>query len=145
MSPVRVLPPHTPVTDGRMFDVLHGMYGIGTWDEDTPWWKFRARESAKIKASRRKHNRSLAELYVAALYCRAHAIDVRAVTFLYRHIGDAWAWWESKQYRVAVTPHDRYAAAVRDEMANPDDAWLNRLLRADPSVRDEVYQQWLHR
>jgi len=146
--PVRQLPPHTPNTDGKLWDVLHEMFGIGTFDEfgEKPWWKFRQQETAKVKASRIKNNRSLADLYVAALYCRAHGIDVRAVTFLMRHINSAWSWWEDTRERSRTgSLTERYAEAVRQEMANTDDTWLNRLLRAAPSAREEVYQQWTER
>lgn len=144
--PVHQLPPHCPNTDGKLFDVLHEMFGIGTYDDlsgETPWWKFRQRETSKVKASRIKNDRSVPDLYVAALYCRAHNIEVGAVTYLMRHVKPAWTWWEERSATAGIT--ERYADAIRHEMANTNDTWLTRLLRAAPATREEVYQQWTER
>lgn len=140
----RPLPPHTPMTDGKLWDVLHELYGVGSFDAagDVPWWKFRAAETSKVKASRLKNDRSLADLYVAILYCRAHGIDVRAVTYLMRHIPKAWAWWTDRSHQLVQTPDEAYAAAIRHESSDPDTTWLDRLLRTSPAMREEVLAEW---
>ncbi len=141
------LPANCPATDARLWDVLHDLYGIGTFDEDgdTPWWKFRATEISKVRACRKKNDRSIADFYITALYCRAHGLDVRAVSWLPRHVNKAWSWWDAKAHRLAQTPADAYAEAIRIESANPDPTWLHRLLRATPATHEEVLNEWRSR
>ncbi len=147
--PIRELPAGCPDTEGKLFDRLQEMFGIGTWDESQaealPYWKFRAQEVSKIKATRRKNDRSVADLYVAALWCKAHGRDIRAASWLCRWVPTAWDWWDAKSAAAGLAPSDTYAEAIRQEMANPDNTWLNRLLRAAPASREDVYAQWLRR
>jgi hypothetical protein len=147
--PIRELPINTPNTEGKLFDRLQEMFGIGTWDESMaetlPYWKFRAQEIAKIKATRRKNDQSIADLYVAALWCKATSRDVRAASWLTRHVKDAWAWWDARSVAAGLEPTDTYAEAIRQEMSNPDQQWLSRLLRAAPASREDVYAHWLRR
>ncbi len=138
----RVLPAGTPHTDGALFDYLHQWWGIGDYDEDThgPWWKWRRNQVARVKASRTKREASLAELYIAALYCRATNQRVEGVTWLYRHIAAGWRWWEGQPVHDPTLT--AYADAVRIESANPDPTWLHRLMRADPAHRQALLDQW---
>lgn len=147
--PLRELPVDCPSTEGKLFDRLQEMFGIGEWDESQeatlPYWKFRAQEISKIKATRRKNDKSVADLYIAALWCKAHKQDVRAASWLNRHVPAAWAWWEAKNAAAGLEPNNTYAEAIRQEMSNPDSTWLSRLLRAAPASREDVYAQWLRR
>ena len=144
---VHTLPAQLPASDGALFGALHQMFGIGEWDEcTTPYWRFRQVEAAKVKRSRAKHDASIAEVYVAGLYCQAHGITVLGVTWLYAHIGAAWKWWDSHESGTGYLDID-YAAAIREEMrvsgwgpnASP---WLERLLRAAPQYRAEVLDEY---
>ncbi len=149
MGGLHTLPANQPNTDGQLFDAMHEWYGVGDYNEDAtgadadPWWKWRAAEIGKVKRSRLTREASLPDLYVALLYCKAHNLHVEGVTWLYRHIPRAWAWWDRKE---ATTLHDdqaeAFADAVRIEAANPDATWLGRLLRAAPAQREEVLAQW---
>lgn len=143
MNP-RTLPHGTPLTDGALFDALHDMFGIGTYDEDRdgPWWRWRISQVARVKQSRIKHDCAIPDLYVTALYCKATSQTVEGVTWLYRHIHHAWAWWDGQA--TPDTADLNFADAVRIESANRDTTWLQRLLRAAPEFRQEVLQQWEH-
>ncbi|MFP5367353.1 MAG: hypothetical protein ACLGIS_10970, partial [Actinomycetes bacterium] len=55
-------------------------------------WRFRQREIGKIKRSRTTRNVTIPDLATAALYCKAHNIDIRNVTWLYKHILPALRW-----------------------------------------------------
>jgi hypothetical protein len=138
------LPANMPHSDGALWDVLHDLFGVGTFDEtaELPWWRFRATEVSKVKASRKKHDLSIPDCYIAALYCRAHGQDIRAVNWLVRHVNKAWTWWDAKSQRLIDQPGDAYAEAVRIESNNQDPTWLNRLLRASPANREEVLAEW---
>jgi hypothetical protein len=144
MTGVHQLPANTPQTDSKLFDVLHEWFGIGTYDEDTdgPWWSWRIKQVARIKTSRKARDASLPELHISALYCKAHGINVEGVTWLYRHIKPAWAWWDGQQNEAADTFTTRYADAIRVESANQDSTWFTRLLRATPEYREEVLREW---
>jgi hypothetical protein len=141
---IRQIPAGTPVTDGKLFDALHEWFGIGLYDEDLhgPWWSWRIKQVARIKSSRIKRDVALADLYVSALYCRAHGINIEGVTWLYRHLRAAWAWWDGATIVAATAPDALYAEAIRVESANQDDRWLTRLLRASPASREEVLKEW---
>lgn len=144
---MRELPANVPATDAALFERLREMFGLGDYDEgnadEQPYWKFRAREVAKVKASRKKWDVAIPELYVAALFCKAHGKTIRAVSWLPRHIADAWRWWDANNAKPAREFEDLYAQAIRREAENPDATWLNRLLRAAPAYREEVYKQWI--
>ncbi len=147
---MRPLPPDTPGTEGGLFDRLSEMFGIGVWDETTaamPYWKWRAREIAKVKAVLRKHDRAVADLYVAALYAKAEGRDIRAVSWLPRDVPRAWRWWEDRVAETQLLGADEgFAEALVIEMERSntgDDAWFGRLVRCPPANREEVYQQWL--
>lgn len=144
---MRALPAHLPPNDGALFDVLHAWFGFGNFDPagELPWWKFRAIEIGKVKRSRHARDKSIAELYIAAMYARAYGLDVRAVTWLYRYIPEAFAWYDAKAaVAVAEDFEQAYANAVRHEMAQEDKTWLDVLVRAQGGeAREEVFAQWL--
>jgi hypothetical protein len=144
MSPVRQLPVGVPTGDAKLFDVLHGWFGIGAYDEEdeTPWWAWRMAMIGRIKASRKRRDTSIAELYVSALYCKAHNLNIEGIGWLYRHIPKAWAWWDGQLIDAVDTPTVQYAEAIRIEAANQDSTWLTRLLRASPACQEEVLAEW---
>ena len=154
-----VLPADSPANDAQLFDRLHALFGFGDWtaqppvDSDgelaaggVPWWKFRGIETAKIKAMRRKRGLSLAELHVAALYCRAHDITVPGPGWLSTHVRDAWVWWDERVVAgVDAGGEADWEAAVHQEVGNPDPTWRDQLLRASPEMRAEVAAAWAAR
>ncbi len=146
---LRPIPSACPKTDGQLFDRLTELFGIGEWDDSMevvmPYWKYRAREVSKVKTSRIASDKSIPDLYMAALYCKAHGFDIRAVSWLHRHVRESWAWWNAQQITDKQTPPDLYGEAIRQEADNPDNRWLNRLIRAAPAYREETYQAWLKR
>ncbi len=139
-------PANIPKTDGALYDLLQELFGIGEYDEVTseePFWKFRRREVAKVVATRKKWDTAIADLYVAALYCKAHGHPVRAASWLNRHIKPAWDWWKYDARHGAVDFDDLYAKAIHAEANKPESTWLSRLLRTAPGFREEVYKQWV--
>ena len=129
--------------DSDLFDLLHRLFGIGEWDEDgpVPWWKFRQGEAAKIKRSRTARGVALEDLATAAYFCKAHNLDVRAVTWLYRHIMPALRWQALRDAREANRYLDEeMARALQWEYEHMEDGWYDRLSRAQD--RALVLSQW---
>lgn len=133
-------------TDGELYDLLQRLFGIGDFDPDLsrdPWWKCRALEVTKIKRSRTARKVELSDLALAAEYCKAHGIDVRAVTWLYKHINDARRWDNVRSQQAKSRELDELVAeAIEIERSHPDSPWLDRLVRARGDYRREVYDQW---
>ena len=131
--------------DGELWDRVHALFGIGNWHEGlgVPFWKYRALEIHKVKLKRVKQRVSCAELAVAADYCKTHGIDVRDVSWLYQHLGDAGAWHRERQRALATADIDELIAeAVAIEVTQPGSPWIDRLIRARGHHRIEVYASW---
>lgn len=133
-------------TDGELYDLLQKLFGLGDFDADLstlPWWRVRALEVSKIKRSRTARRVELSDLILAAHYCKEHGHDVRAVTWLYKHI-DAARRWDNVRRREAKAAEldELVAAAIEQESSHPDSPWLDRLVRARGPYRQEVYDSW---
>ena len=130
-----------PTTDAELFDMLHGLLGIGDFDESVPWFKFRMTEIRKLTAMRKKRRITVKQMAMAGKYCYRHRVAVR----------------ESWELRAFIVPAAREAAstrvselaqeirsAVENERSRPDPstAWIGRLLRARGDYRREVLTQW---
>lgn len=138
----------TPATDVELWDYLQRLFGVGDWDEDDPrpFWKYRGLEGHKLGLLRRKRGASVAELVVTADYCKAHRIDVRNASWLYRHIADAKRWNNARsQVEVNRDLDEAIAAAIAHEAQDPNSEWFGRLVRVTGEHREEVYRSWLAR
>lgn len=133
-------------TDATVFDTLHRLFGVGdfTGDGDSEWFRWRAREIAKIKAYRTPRKVDPFQLVDAAQYCRRRGIWITAHWQLYEHLPavDRERIADARKARVADL-----AAAIDDaiaiEAARPESEWLTRLIRAAGPARQEVYDAWL--
>jgi hypothetical protein len=132
-----------PKTDAALFDMMHALLGVGDFDDsgEVPWFKFRMTEIQKIKAMRRKRCISLAEFATAARYCYRRRIPVRhsweVAGFL-----DA-SRKEARAMRVSNLSQE-VAEAISNERsrAEPDEAWIRRLLLARGEFRRELLDTW---
>lgn len=133
--------------DAALYDLCQSMFGLGSWDEGSgvPWWKARALEISKIKASRTKRNVSVQTLWDTALWCADHHVKIQYVTDLYNHVPAA-----QKAARERALADASKASrlelddAVAYELALADGSnWLERLLRVQGSdnIR-EVVGEW---
>ena len=60
---------------------MHGLFGIGDFDDSgpVPWFKFRMVEISKIRAIRKKRQLSFPALAMAARYCYRRHIPIKGV------------------------------------------------------------------
>jgi hypothetical protein len=131
--------------DAQLWDHLQRLFGVGTWDDGhEPFWRYRTREAAKIKARRARLHVTVAELVIAADYCKAHRIDIRNAAWLYRHLADAKTWHNQQQRALTAASLDELIAdaVAAETTADPDSPWIDRLIRAHGPHRQEVYDAW---
>ena len=132
-----------PASDAELFDLLYRLFGIGDHDQDDaqPWYKFRLREIAKLKAIRKKRGVSLADFTLAARYCYRRRVTVHDSWQVPQHLAQA-----RREAKAAATSDlsQQIEAAVAAEQAGhrPDQQWVTRLLRARGRYRVEVLEAW---
>lgn len=130
-----------PTTDGQLFDMLHGLLGIGDFDESVPWFQFRMTEIQKLKAMRRKRKLSLKAIAMAGRYCYRRRITVRhsweVCTFIVPAAREA-----ASQRVSEVAQQIRDAVENERSRPDPDADWIARLLRARGDYRHEVLAKW---
>jgi len=133
--------------DAALYDFLQASFGLGSWDEGSgvPWWKARALEITKIKASRKKRNVSVEELWLTANWCANHRVKVAYVTDLYQHVSSAKKWERERTLATReVSARRELDEAIAWEQALAGDSnWLEQLLRVQGSdnIR-EVVAEW---
>lgn len=135
----------TPIaTDGRLFDELHRVYGIGDPKPDEPWFKMRARNVAMLKRIREARSVPIEDLVTAFEYAEAEGKDIRHVSWLFGLVDEAkrWARKRDREERGADL-EAKIAEAIAIEGENPDSQWLSRLVRAAGDARERVYREWL--
>jgi hypothetical protein len=133
-----------PKSDAQLFDMLHGLFGIGDYDDasDTPWFKHRMTEVIKIKAIRRKRQVSLREWALAARYAYRTKAPIRQSHDVLFYLDKA-----RKEQRTARVSDlgQQIADAITNERSRGDDAseaWVRRLLLARGDYRRELLQEW---
>lgn len=134
-----------PATDAALFDMVHGLFGVGDFNDssiENPWWKFRAREIAKLKTIRKKRQVTLRDFALAARYCFTNRIAVRETYQLCPHLLDAKR--EARLRRVSDLAQG-IASAVEIERgkSQPDTKVIERLLLAQNTGRQVVLDEWL--
>lgn len=141
MKPYDVEPTSAP----EVFDMIHGLFGIGDFDPDMdsdPWYRFRLTEIAKIKSIAKKRRWTWAEFAMVARYCSRHDIRVSRTWDLLAHWGPAKA--EERTLDL-----QRREAEVRDAIATerasglPDsEEWAVRLELSTGRGREELLEEW---
>jgi len=138
-------PPKGP-SDGDLFDLLRTDFGVGDWDESTseqPYWQWRATEVAKVRRVRESRQVTVANLMLAAAYCKACGYDVRDATWLYRHIRDAIRWQKASALEQPSQLDTQITTAVTTAYNAGDMEWVGRLTRAQgTSSQSEVLAAW---
>ena len=134
-----------PSTDAALHDMLHTLFGIGSFDDitgdNTRWHQARGREIAKIRPQRRARHVSTEALGTAALYCHYHGISIVYTGQLYAHIVKATK--ARAKARSQPEPEIDYDAAIEHERNIPDSPWLGRLLRATGQAhRQQTLNEW---
>jgi hypothetical protein len=133
-----------PKTDAALFDMLHSLFGVGDFDEagTDPWFKFRIREIAKLKAIRRKRSISLADYAMTARYCYHHHEQVKESWQLCGFIADAKR--EARRIAVPELSQEIHAALEAERaLPGPDSAtWVERLLLTRGPFRRDVLDEW---
>lgn len=133
-----------PTTDAEVFEMLHGLFGIGDYDEDDekPWHKVRMVEIAKIKAIRTKRHWSFGEFAMVARYAHANGHRITKAWDLLQHHGPA-RLDEINNARLHREGRAQAAAALELQVGLPDsDEWAGRLVRATGRARDDLLEEW---
>ena len=133
-----------PANDAALFDMIHSLFGVGDFDDSEPWYKFRLREIAKLRAIRKAHGISVAEMATTAVYCKRHGEVIKQTWQLRGFIADA----KREARRIAVPELSaEVSAALEQERAlpGPDSAtWIQRLLLTRGPFRRGVLDEWLN-
>jgi hypothetical protein len=133
-----------PTSDAEVFEMLHGLFGIGDYNEDDPipWHKARMVEIAKIKAIRTKRRWSFGDFAMVAVYCYHQSIRITKAWDLLQHHGKArLAQVNSDRLRRESRAQD--AAALELQVGLPDsEEWAGRLSRATGRGREELLAEW---
>lgn len=130
-----------PTTDAALFDMLHGLFGVGDYVEDDPkpYHRFRMIEISKIKAMRKKRGIALDQLACTARYLYRRGGHVRATYGLVEHMGPA---LRERALARQTAVRQQMLTASDEARALGQDGWADRLLLAQGSFRAEVLQQW---
>lgn len=136
-----------PSTPAAMYDLLHVWFGIGTYDDiasSRPFHRERMVEIAKLKALLKSRRASLAEVYYAACYAREHKKPIHATWQVFALIPEATRarWQEATHTRRAERWRD-LDTAIQEALEAGEDAWAERLLRADD--HQKAIEEWRSR
>lgn len=137
------------MSEGELFDYLQERHGIGAWDEATsaiPWWKFRGREIAKLKAMLKKRKALTIQVAVAADYATEHKRPIYAYYQLFALIPEAM----TAQRRQGETARKVELArgineSIAEAIAAGEDQWAARLMRTQVSEAPAVIKEWRER
>lgn len=128
-----------------LFDHLQRTLGVPAFGEGNgePFWKWRLRQVSLLRKKMAQNRLTTDDVLLCAEYCQAH--KERALTFdgLFRHYYDAVRW--RKQLESPEHLEQEIAEAIAYERAlagGEDTIWSVRLIRAHPSRRREVYEEW---
>lgn len=132
-------------TDADVFDHCRALFGIGDWTEDhpLPYWRWRQDQVSRHKRVRTSRKVTTDQLIATANFCKANGIDVRDVTWLYKHLTDGLRWDARRRQALSTAVlEDDIQAAIEHEMTNPESPWTDRLIRARGPHRQAVYDEW---
>lgn len=133
-----------PTTDTEVFEMLHGLFGIGDYNADDakPWHKFRMVEVSKIKAIRTKRRWTFGDFAEVARYCSRQNIAIKRTFDLLAHHGAAML---EVSRNARQRREDVFQEAVDLELAAglPDSLeWAERLQLAAGRHREELLEEW---
>lgn len=121
---------------------LQQNYGIGMDDGTLPYYKWRAREAAKVRNLCKSRRVDVTTVVRCAEYCRATNQNVESVGGLLSRLHEAAIW--DKARNSSLLEEDISAAVAREQSLGDEDSerWINQLLRARPSKQEEVLDAW---
>lgn len=133
-----------PINDGALFDMLHGLFGVGDFNDSTEgqyWFKHRVREIAKIKAIRKRRSITVYDFALAARYCFNHQLPIHESYQVCAYVLDA---KRERRLRLVSSVAQEVAKAVEIERAKaePDQQMIDKLLRARAAGRQVVLDEW---
>lgn len=133
-----------PINDGALFDMLHGLFGIGDFNdstEDQRWFQHRIREIVKIKAIRKRRSITVHDFALAARYCFNHQLPIHESYQICAYVLDA---KREKRLRLVSSVAQEVDKAVEIERAKaePDQQMIDKLLRARATGRQVVLDEW---
>lgn len=136
-----------PETPGQLFDFLHERFGIGEYDDvanaDTPWWKSRNTEIAKLKAMMRKRRVTEKHVAVAAWYAVSRGQPIRYYAQLFRLIPEAMREYKTaEQLTLRRNVRAGIEDAVAEALASGEAEWAERLMRAHQSEAPRLLKEW---
>lgn len=124
--------------------MLRFFFGLGDYEEGSgqPYYLARNKEIAKLKSSMTRRKATLEEATLAARYCHAHAIPIKYVTDLFKHLSAA-----KVEKREATRPQLSMDVdeAIAYEHALADGAsanWVAVLSRSQGDYRKGVLEEW---
>lgn len=133
-----------PSTPAEVFDMIHGLFGIGDYSEDDPdpWHRFRMVEISKIKAIQKKRRWTCAEFASAARYCHRHGITITKTWDLLPFHGQA-AIEDIQNARLRKEAALQEAVALERSVGWDDSSeWANRLELSSGRGREELLEEW---
>lgn len=133
-----------PETDAQLFDMLHGLFGFGDFEEDgsEPWHHFRMVEISKIKAIRKKRRWTIPDFVLVARHCADTGVRIDRVWDLLAHYAAAKA---ADVANARLRREERVREAIAAELASglPDSAaWVQRLELSTGRGRLELLEEW---
>lgn len=133
-----------PKTPAAMWDELHRMFGLGSYDDiaaSEPWYRERIIEIAKLKRLLSSRRATLREVWIAAQYARRENRPVHSTWHVFALIPEAMR----DHFRAATDAKRGDAAeelntAINEALEAGDNSWAQRLMRAqDP---ESVLAAW---
>ncbi len=130
-----------PTTDAQLFDVMHGLFGIGDYADcdDRPYYRFRGIEISKVKSLRKKRGITIDQLALAARYCYRRRLPITTPFDLVEHIGAA---LRERALARREVQGQRMSQAADLARASGEPDWADRLLLAQGAHRQGVLDEW---
>jgi hypothetical protein len=121
---------------------LQRNFGVGQDDALMPYYKWRARESIKIKNLCKQRRVDIPTVVLCAEYCKAHNIGAVSVAQLLSHLSQATLWHRSMN--VDRLELEIQAAVARERQLSDEESenWVSKLMRSSGEARREVLDEW---
>lgn len=133
-----------PTTNAEVFEMLHGLFGIGDYadDDPIPWHKMRMTEISKIGAISKKRRLAPEDFAMLARYAVHHGKRITKTWDLLQFYGPA---LRERAAEIRQRPDQSIEAAVEAERAIGDaltGQWVDRLYLARGDGQRAVLQEW---
>jgi hypothetical protein len=129
----------------RLFDYIEENLGIGDFaGEPQEYRAWRMGQVGRMKRLLTYRHVSNLEMKACADYCKAHRIQPESLAGLLRHIHDAMKWQRNRLREQKDLDFDEILAQEQERALSDEEAsrWVDMLLRASKSRREEVLTKW---